>query len=342
MKLDRLPYDPGALVDFFEEGFHALGALCERTWHDRLEIVAEGPAARLWNSDGALHEVELAFAAADASSARNADREVFPGCPLTFRLAESIRPSPLPLERVVLAGERRAPPSEIAVAEKLWRAQFPETQHWRPAAPFTAGFHFSVVALARCEIQAIDQHWSLHRLAISLPGGEPDEALARHITFAQAELESAVAPAWPTPDPTRWKAILRTALDAEVGAELTAIRARQENYLRRELDRIDDYFENYERELTGRASRSGSESARLKTADRLAAAKAEHARRRADQIARHEIRVQPHFDALLLVAEPAWRACLQVEMAHQWQSVESLFVPRARRWFRAGVPMASA
>ena len=45
MRLDRLTYDPAALVDFYEEGFAALGALCERTWHDRLEIVAEGQAA---------------------------------------------------------------------------------------------------------------------------------------------------------------------------------------------------------------------------------------------------------------------------------------------------------
>ena len=33
---------------------------------------------------------------------------------------------------------------------------------------------YSLIALARCDIQAIDQHWSLHRLALSLPGGERD------------------------------------------------------------------------------------------------------------------------------------------------------------------------
>jgi len=87
MKLNRLAYEPSALVDFYEEGLSALGALCERTWHDRLEIVAEGQAARLWNPEGALHEIELAFASSDAAAARDAAREVFPGCPLTFRLA---------------------------------------------------------------------------------------------------------------------------------------------------------------------------------------------------------------------------------------------------------------
>ena len=101
MRLDRLAYDPAALVDFYEQGFGSLGALCERTWHDRLDIVAEGRAAELWNPGGALHEIELHFASADASGARDSAREVFPGCPLTFRLAEALRPSPLPLERVV-------------------------------------------------------------------------------------------------------------------------------------------------------------------------------------------------------------------------------------------------
>src|SRR3974377_1066970 len=102
MKLPRLTYDPGSLVDFYEESFSSLGALCERTWHDRLDIVAEGPAAKLWNPDGTLHEIELPFAPADATSARDAAREIFPGCPLTFSLASALQPSPLPLERVVL------------------------------------------------------------------------------------------------------------------------------------------------------------------------------------------------------------------------------------------------
>ena len=336
MKLERLPYDPSALVDFYEEGLTALGALCERTWHDRLEIVAEGPAARLWNPEGALHEMELAFAPADATSAREASREVFPGCPLTFHLAEALRPAPLPLERIVLAGETQTRSPDLTVAEKLWRAQFPDTSRWRLTAPFKADFHFSVLALARCEVQAIDQHWSLHRLAVALPGGEPDEALAREITFARADPETAAGVQWPVPEPARWQEFLRGALETDLASELAAIRLRQENYLRRELERIDEYFENYERELSARATRSHRESAKLKTTDRLAAAKAEHARRRADQVARHEIRVQPHWDALLLAAEPAWRAGLSFERAHAPQAVEALFVPRARRWFVIG------
>ncbi len=150
MKLERLAYDPAALVGFYEEGFSALGALCERTWHDRLEVVAEGGAAKPWNPDGALHEVELTFAPADAKAARDAVREVFPGCPLTFRLVETLRPAPLPLERVALAAPR-APAPDPSVAEKLWRAQFPDTTQWRLGAPFKDDLHFSLMALARCE-----------------------------------------------------------------------------------------------------------------------------------------------------------------------------------------------
>ena len=332
MKLDRLAYDPGALVDFYEEGLAALGALCERTWHDRLEIVAEGGAAKLWNPEGTLHEIELAFAPADATAARDALREVFPGCPLTFRLAETLRPSPLPLERVALVGELAAHAPDPLVAEKLWRTQFPVTTRWHLRAPFKRDFHFSLVALARCEIQAIDQHWSLHRLAVSLPRGEPDESLAREFSFAQADPELGAAAAWPTPEPARWQTLLCAALEADVAAELAAVRVRQESYLRRELDRIDEYFANYEHELNTRAARSASQSAKVKTADRLAAAKAEHARRRTDQVARHEVRVHPHLDALMLVAEPAWRARLEVERAHVAGVVEPLFVPRARKW----------
>ena len=333
MKLDRLPYDPAALVNFYEEGLTSLGALSERTWHDRLEIVAQGEPAKLWTPEGALHEVELVFAPADATSARDAAREVFPGCPLTFRLAEALRPAPLPLERVVLAGQGPARPPDAAVAEKLWRAQFENPTRWCLAAPFKAAFHFSMVALVRCEIQAIDQHWSLRRLAFALPKGQADEVLAESLSLAQAD----PAPqdiSWPAPEPDRWMAFLRAALEADLAGDLAAIRARQENYLRRELDRIDEYFQSYERELTARAARSTSQTAKLKTADRLAAARAEHTRRRADQVARHEIRVQPQIDALLLTAEPAWSATIRTDAAHQTQTLEARFVPRARRWFK--------
>ena len=79
MKLNRLNHDPGELLEFYDEGLSALGALCERTWHDRLEVVAEGKSAAFWNPGGALHEVELHFAPADATSMHaDALREVFP------------------------------------------------------------------------------------------------------------------------------------------------------------------------------------------------------------------------------------------------------------------------
>jgi hypothetical protein len=333
MKLDRARYDPGELLGFYEHGLAALGALCERTWHDRLEVVAEGRAAKLWNPNGTLHEVELRFASADAIAARDAALEVFPGCPLTFRLAEALRDAPLPLERFVLPdAARSSAPPDAAVAEKLWRAQFPDTRCWQLAAPFQPDFHFSLVTPVRCEIQAIDQHWSLHRVAVSLPDGELDDNLAREISFQQAGSQAVAVIAWLAPEPAAWSGLLQRALERELAEELARVRARQEGSLRRELERIDDYFEKYEHELSARAGRSSSENSKLKAADRLAAAKGEHARRRADQLVRHEIRVQLHMDALLLVAERAWRTQLHMESAQRAQTTEARFVPRSRRW----------
>ncbi len=332
MKLERIPHSPGELLEFYEEGLTSLGALCERTWHDRLEVIAEGRAARLWHPDGAMHEIELQFAPADTALARDAAREVFPGCPLTFHLAEALRVSPLPLERFILPEAPLGRPPDAIVMEKLWRAQFSDTNRWQFAEPPQPGIHFTLLALARCEIQAIDQHWSLHRVAVSLADGEPDPALSRDISFHQTTTDSAAEITWPSPDPARWNELLKQTLEKELAGELERIRGRQENSLRRELERIDDYFESYERELTGRAKRSSNKNSKLKTADRLAAAKAEHARRRADQLARHEVRVQPHLDALLLVAGNAWRAQLRVERSHRPREVEALFIPRSRQW----------
>ena len=335
MKLPRLPYETGAVLDFYEDGLTALGALCARPWHDRLDVVAEGRAATLWNPDGTLHAAELQFTAPDAAGMRDAAREVFPGSPLTFRLAEVLRPAALALERVVLAATGPTRPPDAVVAEKLWRAQFEDTKRWRLTAPFTDDFHFSLVVLARCEIQAIDQHWALRRVAVSLPDGYLDEGLAREIGFARAAPEPTTPLSWPTPALAPWSDLLQSALLSDLADELAGIRARQEQRLRRELDRIDAYFETYAAELTARASRSAAAAA--KTADRLAATRAEHARHRADQVTRHEITVHPHIDTLLLVAEPAWCAPLHVERAHRApETPVARYVPRARRWVLPG------
>jgi len=332
MILSRLPNDPGPLVDFYQQALEHLGAVCERTWFDRLQLVAEGRAARLWNDDGALHEAELHFPAPDATAPRDAAREVFPGCPLTFRLAESLLPSPLTLDRAVLAADRTQPPS-AEVAEKLWRAQWPDGTRWRMDSAFQATHHFSLMALVRCEIQAIDQHWSLHRLAVALPGGEPDEALAAALDFAELSENPPIEIDWPACDAAQIRDGLSAALTEALADELNLIRRRQENYLRRELDRIHDYFTGYEQELTQRAARTHSENTKLKTEDRLSAAKAEHTRRRADQVQRHEIRVLPRLDALLLLAEPAWKTTVTTSHHGEAHAQTAHFVPRCRRWF---------
>src|SRR5450631_3352356 len=120
MKLSRLPYEPSALIDFFQDGLEAVGAVCDRTWHDRLQLIAEGPSARLWNPEGSLHETELHFIPPGDPAPRDAEREVFPGCPLTFRLAEELRPRPVLIERGALQPFDTLRPPGPDVAEKLW------------------------------------------------------------------------------------------------------------------------------------------------------------------------------------------------------------------------------
>lgn len=337
MKIERLTHSPGAAADFYDDALTSLGALCERTWHDRLEVVAEGTSGRLWNADGALHEVELWFPPPENTAPREAASEIFPGCPLTFRLAESLRPAPLALDRVGLSAEAGTRPPGTDVAEKLWRAQFPETNRWQLASPFVAEHHFSLLALLRCEIQAIDQHWSLRRVAVSLPDGAPDDSLAQAFDFVPVAAGGNEM-IWPTPDPSRWREFLRQALASDLTDDLATIRNRQAQHLARELGRVDDYFEHYEQELAARSVRTGSEVTRVKTAERLAAARAEHARRRADQLARHEIRAQAHLEGLVLVAESAWRAELKVEVAHRPRTVSAQYVPRRRCWIVCAEP----
>jgi hypothetical protein len=330
MKLPRLPHEVSALIEFYQESLEQLGAVCERTWHDRLQLVTEGPAAKLWNDDGALHEVELHFPPADDTGPRQAATEVFPGTPLTFRLAETLRASPVPIERAVLTANTASPPS-AEVAEKRWHAQFPHSTRWRMETAFRPAHTFALLAVVRCEIHAIDQHWSLHRIALTLPDGERDEDLAAKFTFAQIEQAQSADLIWPAVPLDSIRALLCAAVEIETTSELSGIRARQENYLRREIDRIDHYFQTYEAELTARNKRSGTNT-KLKATERLAAAKAEHARRREDQVKRHEIRIIPHLDALLLLAEPAWQTRLTFHEHNQTRSVEATFNPRARRW----------
>lgn len=336
MKLARLPYEPGLLLDFYEEALGTLGALCERPWHDRLQVVAEGAAAALWNASATLHSGELRFSPADCATAGATDFEVFPGCPLTFRIAEALCPAPLLLERALLSADSDRPPPEASVAERLWRKQFEDTTRWRMESSFAPAFHFSIVAVTRSEIQAIDQHWSLHRIALSLPDGARDEGLSRDVGFVRLNPRPPPEISWPAPDAALWGRLLVRALEEELSGEIAGIRARQETSLSRELNRIDDYFHNYTRELEERSNARASEGAKAKIAGRLAAARAEQARHRVDQNARHEIRVRPHIDALVLVGEPAWHANLKVERAHRLQSTAAVFVPRSRKWVQPG------
>lgn len=100
----------------------------------------------------------------------------------------------------------------------------------------------------------------------------------------------------------------------------------------RGLERVDAYFVGYEAELRSRVARTRSAEGAPKLESRLAAAQAGHARHRADQVARHEVVVRPHFEALVWVAKPAWSAVVRLESGRAAREVAAKFVPRARRW----------
>jgi hypothetical protein len=334
MKLDRLRNEPGTLADFYQEALEHLGAVCERTWFDRLGLIAEGQAARLWNPDGSLTEVELNFTAPGSSTPRNAERDVFPGCPLTFRLAEAFLSPNLVLERAVLEEGSHGDLAAVDVLEKLWRNQWPGERSWRMTSAATRSRQFSLLALVRGEIQAIEQHWSVHRLAVSLPGGERDESLASALEFVELTDGTGDSVDWPQLDPGQLRQHVLTAMTSDLQDTVSSIRTRQEAYLRRELDRIDNYFENYATELKERATRTRSDESRLKADERLAAARAEHERRRQDQVQRHEIRIVPHIDALILIAELAWNVPIAGTGRGETVMEVARYVPRTRRWFR--------
>jgi hypothetical protein len=47
MKFSRIKTGSEQLVEFCEETLHSFGAVCERSWYDRLEVLAEGETAHL-------------------------------------------------------------------------------------------------------------------------------------------------------------------------------------------------------------------------------------------------------------------------------------------------------
>lgn len=332
MKFPKIPARPAPLIDFFEEGLAALGAVCERPWHDRMEVLAEGDAARLWHADGALFAGEVHFPASSSSGGRDAATEVFAGCPLTFHLVEALWARHAGSFRACLSDGLSPKPPEMAVALKLWQAQFGPCARWQ-AAPMRRAWHLSAVAPVRCEVQAIDQSWTFHRLAFALSSGERDAALESAMDhFTPCEGFDA-APAWPEIDREWLAARVNSALTAELAPDLDAIKRRQEHYLRRELARVDGYFEHYAQELEARRQRQRKEETVVRYGQRIEAARAEHQRRRADQIERHAIRVMPRVDGLLLLAEPAFATRVEWRAGHEHHSAGAVFLPRARRWF---------
>lgn len=332
MKFSKIPARTEYLIDFFEEGLSALGAICERSWHDRLEVLAEGETARLWRNEDDFFSGELHFSNGGLPETANPETEVFPGAPLTFQLVETIWAHNAVHSRACLStGDILKPPAQD-VAQKLWQAQFGPCADWRLVTPFRPAWSFSLVIALRCEIQAIDQSWSCHRLAFTLPGGERDGSLESTLEQMSPTETVAEGPDWPAADRLAVSDWIGRALVNELAPELSKIKERQQTFLRRELSRIDSYFENYSRELHSRMGRQRKEDAVKRYADRLEATRVEHNRRRADQIERHTIHLLPHIDAALMVAEPALVATVGCRAGRAERSTRAIFIPRARRW----------
>ena len=329
MKFLKIPGRAEHLMEFFEEGLHSLGAICERSWHDRLEVLAEGDAARLWREDGELFSGEVYFRDTGSPNPANTQIEVFPGCPLTFRLVEALWRKHLAHSRVCLSPEINVKAPSNDVADKLWQAQFGAHGGWR-TTPFLRTWIFSVVSAVRCEVQANDQSWSSHRFAFTLPNGERDKSL--EFALEQMIQVEPVETDWPPLDPNAVAEWIARALHSELVLELSKIKERQQLLLRRELHRIDEYFENYGHELQERLGRQHKEETAKRYADRLEAARLEHNRRRTDQIERHTIHVVPHIDALLIVAEPAFGTRVSWQAGREERTASALFAPRTRRW----------
>lgn len=334
MNHKRLPPDSQLLRDFYEAALGRLGAVTDRPWHDRLSVLAEGQSARIWSEAQDFVETEIHFPPPETTAQRNAASEVFPGCPLTFRLVETVLRE-VPARFRLVIGDPEAKVPGRPVVEKLLRQQLDLGPLVRVGiGEFRPVWHFSVVVGLRAEVVAIDQTWDAVRLAFALDTGEADPHLEKELEFLPRPVGSAVggSPVWPEIDETRLRAMIGENLLRDLAGPLGAIRKRQEQHLQRELVRIANYFSGYRAELETRWKRQRTDESRQRYRDRIAASAAEEKRRREDQVQRHEIRLIPHVDALLLTGERAWRA--KVTLSDR--AVQATYVVRARRWLGVG------
>jgi hypothetical protein len=327
MKLSRLAYDPAYLLDFYEEILGSYGCLCERTWYDQLFVVPGGSGATFWPTE--ISETNLRFRSTSDSAVIDPTRDIFPGSPLTLSICETLLNQSSVNRTALRTGDRKLPNTDLV--ERRWNNQFPGRVRMQMTTPFVASAHFSLVAALRCEIQAVDQHWSQHRVAINLHNGEPDPQLAEQLVILEPWSDP-VSIDWPEFKPAECRKELLVALEREAWPAVNSIKDRQSKYLQRELATVDRYYSDYEESLAGRLNRTRSDTGRSKMQERLEAARREHQIRRIDQIKRHEIHVNAHVDALLIVGEPAHRTEVRYLNQRQERQQNALWIPRTRCW----------
>lgn len=334
MKFDKLQPYPESLIHFFSDGLQSLGGVCERTWYDKLEVIIEGAGARAWDPESELVHRELHFPAVDASSPKAAETDVFPGCPLIFQLAETLWKEAPTSFRIVSdgGGENEKPSPEVL--RRVW--ELTRSGQGKPDfSPATATRYFSMVFVVRLEIQSIEQHWTMHRIACSCTEGWRDHDLETNLLMlapGRAAADEEIC--WPDFSIKQQDELLRHVLGG-IHGDIAPVLSRQQKYLEKELRRIDHYFAGQVSELESRRSGRGSKQGSAKIDERIAATRAEHTRRREDQVQRHEVVVLPHVDAVVCVAERAWRSRVRVLRGRAAAADDGVFVfvPRLRRWF---------
>jgi len=337
MKFDKLQPHSELLIDFFSEGLQSVGGVCERTWYDKLEVVVEGPAAKAWNPNDDVVHRELRFLAVDTESAKSAETDIFPGCPLTFQLAETLWSETPSAFRIVCDAPSGKEKPSAQVLRKTWDHTFGDRGS-PEFSPIVATRHFSMVFVVRLEIQSIEQHWALHRIACAWPGAWRDHNLEENLLMlAPQKAVGGEEILWPECSPDEQNKTLRQLLEG-IRDDIGPVLGRQQKYLEKELRRIDLYFTRQIAELKSRARPTGAaKSVHTKIDERIDATRAEHARRREDQVQRHEVVVVPHVDAVTCVAEPAWQCNVRLAKNRGPALADGMFVfvPRLRRWFPA-------
>jgi len=298
MKIERLIHAPGTWRDFFEEALTSLARCASARGTTAWKSWPKATAPAVESGRHASRNRTVVSGARNHHGAREAGKQVFPGCPLTFAWRKALRPAPLALEASRVGGRHGRPPARNRRGGKLWRAAVTRNQSLATRIAVRPG---AALLAARPDALRNPGHrtsiGSLRRVAVSVPKRRAGYSLAHPSTLRKFADNTDAFPG--RSDPSAGGNSSRCAEKALAPTSPRCAIARRK-HCGANWTCVDDYFRSITKwKLAARARAAGVKLRSLKAAERLAAAKAEHARRRSDQVARHEIRVHAHLDALL-------------------------------------------